>query len=169
VPGAQLWLVGNAPPDGIRALKRDRVRVTGRVPDVVPYLDDATVIACPLRIGGGVKVKALEAVRRGKAVVSSPIGAQGLPAGAVITATDPEQFADAASGLLLDPALRARQQDRARSAACELPSWDGAAGTLAAVDRQVWNGPAVVRAPARRVRAGAAPLNLSAVAGAGGY
>jgi polysaccharide biosynthesis protein PslH len=135
-PDVHVWLVGNEPPATVRELQSCRVRVTGRVPDVVPYLDAADVVVCPLRIGGGIKVKAIEALRRGKAIVTTPIGAQGLPAAAraaVRIASDPAEFAEATATLLLDATARSEFERRAHQAATVLPSWDDAARELIAV------------------------------------
>ena len=134
VPDVRLWLVGNSPPPAVRALAGERVRVTGRVAEVVPYIDAADVIVCPLRIGGGMKVKAIEALRRGKALVSSSIGVQGFPAQArelLAIADEPAAFADLATRLLLDPAARRRSERRAARALPLLPTWDRAAEALA--------------------------------------
>jgi polysaccharide biosynthesis protein PslH len=136
VPDVHVRLVGNAPPPEIQALGDERVAVTGYVPDVVPHLDTADVVVCPLRIGGGIKVKVIEALRRGKAIVCTGIGAQGLPAqarDALVVADDPRQFANAVAELLCDGQRRARFERRAAAAARSLPTWDQAAGALAAV------------------------------------
>ncbi len=55
------------------------VTVTGRVDDVRPYMRDAAVYIVPLRIGGGTRLKIFEAMAMGKAVVSTTVGAEGLP------------------------------------------------------------------------------------------
>jgi hypothetical protein len=133
VPDAHLWLVGNAPPAQVRSLAGDGIHVTGTVADVVPYLDAADVVLCPLRIGGGIKVKAIEALRRGKALVSTSIGAQGLPPQArraVRVADDPQAFAAAAADLLTDRTVRRELERRAARAANALPTWDDAAAAL---------------------------------------
>jgi polysaccharide biosynthesis protein PslH len=135
VPEVQLWLVGNDPPPAVRALAGPHVRVSGRVPDVAPYLDAADVIACPLRIGGGIKVKAIEALRRGKALVSTSVGVQGLDGAtraAVAVADEPEAFAAQLVRLLRDEAARAELERRAERAATRLPTWADAAQSLAA-------------------------------------
>jgi glycosyltransferase involved in cell wall biosynthesis len=96
----------------------------------------ADVLVCPLRIGGGIKVKVIEALRRGKAIVSTGIGAQGLPAqarDALIVADDPRQFAAAVADLLRDEPRRARLERRAAAAARSLPTWNQAAAALAAL------------------------------------
>ena len=78
VPGAMLRLVGSSAPDGILALAGDGISVHADVPDVRPYLDAAAVVASPIRLGGGMRVKILEALTGGKAVVASPVALAGL-------------------------------------------------------------------------------------------
>ncbi|HEX2193930.1 MAG TPA: glycosyltransferase family 4 protein [Candidatus Limnocylindria bacterium] len=134
-PDARLLLVGNAPPEAVRALASDTVTVTGRVPDVRPFLSAATVVVCPLRIGGGVKLKMLEALCMRKAIVSTGVGLQGLgpgAAGAVARADDAVQFATAVERVLGDPAERQRLEAAAGALAARLPTWNEAAELLAA-------------------------------------
>lgn len=131
VPDVEVWLVGNAPPESVRACASEGIIVTGRVPKVEPYIDAADVIVCPLRIGGGVKVKILEALARGKAIVTTSIGTQGI--GAAIPAAvrdDPAWFASATSDLLLHADARSRLEAEAASFAARLPTWDDAAASL---------------------------------------
>ena len=140
IPEVNVWLVGNAPPPAVRALAAERIRVTGTVEDVLPFLDAADAIACPLRIGGGIKVKVIEALRRGKAVISTSVGAQGLPSAAreaLLIADDAGSFADRAVALLGDPARRLRQERRAAAAAAHLPTWDQAAASLIDLYREL--------------------------------
>jgi glycosyltransferase involved in cell wall biosynthesis len=154
-PETQLWLVGNAPPPTVQALQDDGIIVTGQVPDVVPYLDVADVVVCPLRIGGGIKVKAIEALRRGKAIVSTSIGAQGLPSTAreaIAIADEPAAFARELTTLLLDPVRRSAHERRASIAAKDLPRWDDAAEQLAALYAEL-----LQRNPMPAARAAVAP------------
>jgi glycosyltransferase involved in cell wall biosynthesis len=134
VPQAELWLVGHAPTAEVKQLADARIRVTGVVPDVRPYLDIADVVVCPLRIGGGIKVKTIEALRRGKAIVSTSVGAQGLDAacrGSLVIADQPDGFASEVASLLRSPQDRAQLGRRAAAAARDLPTWDQAAAELA--------------------------------------
>jgi glycosyltransferase involved in cell wall biosynthesis len=136
VPDVRVWLVGNAPPEEVRAHAGEQVTVTGYVPDVLPHLDAADVVVCPLRIGGGVKLKTIEALRRGKAIVSTQVGAQGVTGEArraLVIADAPREFAAAVSELLLDAEERTRRARRTADAAHTLPSWDGSAATLASI------------------------------------
>lgn len=143
--------MGNAPPAEVQALARRRsVVVTGRVPEIGPFLDAASVIACPLRVGGGIKVKMLEAMSRGKAIVTTSVGAQGLDAfsgSAFVVADHPASFAHAVVSVLGDGALRERLQDGARRAVRSLPTWDEAAASLAGCYHDLLEGPVGGRGP----------------------
>jgi glycosyltransferase involved in cell wall biosynthesis len=114
--------------------------VVGRVPAVEPYLDAAQVVVAPLRIGGGIKVKVLEALARGRPIVATSVAAQGLgSAGAdcMRIADDPESFARAVVSLLRRPEERDELARQARAFARTLPSWDVAAAKLAACYREL--------------------------------
>lgn len=133
VPGVRALLVGNDPPREVLELACEHVEVTGRVRKVERYLDRAAVVVSPLRVGGGIKVKVLEALHRGKAIVSTSVGVQGLGAGvgrSVEVADDPDRFADACARLLLDAPARQSLERRARAFAATLPTWDEAAARL---------------------------------------
>ena len=78
VPDARFLIVGRNPTQRVLRLASESVIVTGRVESVLPYLKDAAVFAVPLRIGGGTRLKIFEAMAAGKAVVSTPVGAEGL-------------------------------------------------------------------------------------------
>lgn len=77
-PDTRLWLVGNAPPPELRALAGSHVEVTGRVPDVRPWLAQATAFVSPLRLGAGIKNKVLEALAMGCPVVATPLSVDGI-------------------------------------------------------------------------------------------
>jgi glycosyltransferase involved in cell wall biosynthesis len=130
VPAATFVLVGNSPPPELRARSTATVVVTGRVPDVAPYLDEADVVVCPLRSGGGVKAKTLEAVRRGAPIVATPIAIQGLPetaASVIRVAERPDELATEIVALLTDQDARATARVRTLSLARALPTWDASA------------------------------------------
>ena len=79
-PDSQLWLVGRDPTVamGTAAMVHRDIHITGLVPDVRPYLKSASVMAVPLRQGGGTRLKILEAFASYCPVVSTPKGAEGL-------------------------------------------------------------------------------------------
>ncbi|MFQ3592592.1 MAG: glycosyltransferase [Gemmataceae bacterium] len=79
VPQAELWLVGRNPPDGLRqAAQRPAVQLHATVPDVRPFLRQAGQLVVPLRVGGGSRLKILEALACNTPVVSTRVGAEGL-------------------------------------------------------------------------------------------
>lgn len=117
VPEAKLWLVGNGPPPALRALANDAISVTGRVPDVQPYLASATAFVSPLRVGVGIKNKVLEALAMGCPLVATPLSVDGIAVTEgldAIVASD-EDLADAAVRVLQDDALRRRLSSNGRS------------------------------------------------------
>lgn len=130
VPDVRYYIVGNAPPPEVRALESADVVVTGRVHSVLPYLQAAHVVAAPLRIGGGVKVKVLEALRVGRAVATTPVGAQGLDPAALMVTHKASSFAAAVIRTLRSPERRAAAETAARRYARTLPTWDAAAGMM---------------------------------------
>ncbi len=128
VPDARLFLVGNSPTPEICALVSNKqIMVTGRVPTLIPFYKHADIVVCPLRIGGGVKVKVLEALGWGKAIVSTSIGAQGIDMSnhrAVAVADDIKNFAEKVIQFLEHPKERQIQEQEAIAYAKTLPSWD---------------------------------------------
>ncbi|HEX8274886.1 MAG TPA: glycosyltransferase family 4 protein [Longimicrobiaceae bacterium] len=118
VPGLRLALVGDDPPERLRALAGDGVEVAGWVPDLAPRLERAALVAAPLRRGGGMRVKTAEALAAGKAVVGSPLAFAGLdvePGTHAALALTDDDFVAAAARLLADPARRARMGRAARA------------------------------------------------------
>ena len=110
VPRAALTVVGRNPSARLRALAAAAdVEVTGLVDDVRPHMAAAAVYVVPLRVGGGTRLKIFEALSMAKAVVSTTIGAEGLPLTPgrdFLSADEPAAFADAVVALLRDPARR---------------------------------------------------------------
>jgi GT2 family glycosyltransferase/ubiquinone/menaquinone biosynthesis C-methylase UbiE/glycosyltransferase involved in cell wall biosynthesis len=78
VPQARLVLVGYAPPPEVLSLAGPRVLVTGQVPHVEPFLEQARLVLCALRYGAGVKNKVVDAMRLGVPVVATTIGGEGI-------------------------------------------------------------------------------------------
>ncbi len=117
-PEVTLTIVGRTPTPAVKRLADDHgVRVTGRVDDVRPYVANASVYVVPLRIGGGTRLKIFEAMSMGKAVVSTAIGAEGLPVTDgqdIAIADEPPAFADAVVRLLRADRERKALEDAAR-------------------------------------------------------
>ena len=116
---ATTWaIVGQRPHTRLAALgDAPGITLTGRVDQVQPYLAGAGVYVLPLRIGSGTRLKLIEAMAAGCAVVSTTIGAEGfaLESGReAIVADTPEAFAAAVRALLDDPARRVALGERAR-------------------------------------------------------
>jgi glycosyltransferase involved in cell wall biosynthesis len=118
LPSATLTIVGDGAPRRLARMAGDGIVLTGRVPDVGPYLDAAAVVAVPVRLGGGMRVKTLEAVVAGKATVASPLAVEGLDlvdGEEVVLAETDEQFVQAIAHLLADRDRRARIASNARA------------------------------------------------------
>jgi polysaccharide biosynthesis protein PslH len=110
VPETQVTVVGRDPSARLRlAAARAGVRLTGTVEDVRPYVAESAVYVVPLRVGGGTRLKIFEALAMAKPVVSTTVGAEGLPlvpGRHFVQADDPAAFAEAVVSLLRDPARR---------------------------------------------------------------
>jgi glycosyltransferase involved in cell wall biosynthesis len=117
LPGAHLWLVGREPLPSVQALAAlPAVHVTGEVLDVRPYIAAATAVVVPLRLGGGTKLKLLEAAALRRPLVTTPIGAEGYREGAgrdYLLAEDAAGLAQACVRLADDPALASRLAESA--------------------------------------------------------
>jgi sugar transferase (PEP-CTERM/EpsH1 system associated) len=135
VPDASFTVVGRNPTRRLRAMLAGRnIRVTGTVDDVRPYVAAAAVFAVPLRVGGGTRLKIFEALAMGKAVLSSTIGAEGLPlvpGEHFVRADEPEEFASAMVCLLRDPDRRRRLGTTGRQLVEERYSWQEVARRFA--------------------------------------
>jgi len=117
VPGSVLRIVGAHPPAELLARARDGVQVTGRVPDVAPWLNAAALVVVPLRLGGGMRVKVVEALAYGKAVVASPRALEGLNVTdgvEVAVADSDDQFVTRIVSLLESPDARGALARKAR-------------------------------------------------------
>jgi polysaccharide biosynthesis protein PslH len=129
IPNASLCVVGRDPSRGLRKLgdSEPGIEITGSVDDIRPFVHRSAVYVVPLRIGGGTRLKIFEAMAMGKAIVSTTIGAEGLPvrSGQDIVITDePESFAKATIELLRDPTRRAEIGRTARKLVERSFSWD---------------------------------------------
>jgi glycosyltransferase involved in cell wall biosynthesis len=127
VPEVTVTVVGRKPSARVRRLAAvPGVRITGTVDDVRPYVAGAAVCVVPLRVGGGTRLKIFEALAMGKAVVSTSVGAEGLPMTPgrhFVQADEEAAFADAVIALLQDPGRRRALGDAGRRLVEERYSW----------------------------------------------
>jgi len=131
-PKAKLRVVGHTP-DALRKLASDSVEVIGFVPDVRTHIANAAVAIAPLRVGGGTRLKILEAMAMGKAIVSTRLGAEGIDVQHerdCLLADEPAKFAAEIARLLEDAALRTRLGIAARRLAEEQYGWPATARKL---------------------------------------
>jgi polysaccharide biosynthesis protein PslH len=132
-PQARCKIIGGRPPPSLLALAGPRVELTGFVSDLRPHLAAAAAVVVPLRLGGGTRLKIVEAMAMGKAIVSTTLGAEGIEAVAgrdLLVEDQPAAFADAVNRLLAQPDLAARIGQSARQLAVERYAWSGAAQAL---------------------------------------
>jgi len=128
VPGARLTVVGADPLPEVVALASDpSVEVTGRVPDLRPYLDRAQVAIDPLRVGAGLQNKMLEGMSMGVPMVVTAVANEGIgaePGQHFLKADTPEDIAAAIVALLGDESLRTTMGAAARKFIVEQWSWE---------------------------------------------
>ncbi len=134
-PEVEIWMVGRNPPASLsRLVKGDsKVHLTGRVEDVRPFIDQSSVYVLPMRTGSGTRLKVFEAMASGKAIVSTPVGAEGLPVTHgenLMLAAEPAEFAKAVIQLIRDAELRRHVEVGARALVERGFSWRAATDRL---------------------------------------
>jgi glycosyltransferase involved in cell wall biosynthesis len=129
-PEARLEIVGANPPPEIVALAGPRVDVLADVPSVDPHIAGAAVVVAPVRTGGGMRMKVLQALAAGKALVTTSRGGEGFDCFAepppLAIAEEAGAFAEEVATLLADPELRGELGRRARTFAeahCSPSAW----------------------------------------------
>lgn len=135
-PEVSLEVVGRRPSRRLQTLAATEksIRLTGWVEDIRPFIARAPVYIVPLRIGGGTRLKIFEAMAMSKAVVSTPVGAEGLPVRSgdnILLADTPRNFADSVISLLRDPKERKRLGTSARALVQNKYSWPRVAESFA--------------------------------------
>jgi glycosyltransferase involved in cell wall biosynthesis len=131
-PQTTVCIVGRDPHPKIRALaaQASQVTVTGTVPDVRPYLWGAGLSVVPLRIGSGTRLKIYEAIAAKAPVVSTAVGAEGLPlvhGEHVLIADTEESFAESCVRLMESPGLAQTLRERACELVASRFSWESVA------------------------------------------
>ena len=140
-PGALTHVIGMNAPRSLQDLAAadPQIKLHGFVPDVRPYFRAATVALCPVRDGGGTRIKILDALAMGMPIVSTTIGAEGIdvtPEQDILIADTPQAYSRQVARVFRDPELRARLGANARRLAVERYSWDVLSDQLDAVYRQ---------------------------------
>jgi len=117
-PGARLHIVGSSAPPEILALASAAVEVISDAPSIEPYMDAAAIVVAPVRVGGGMRMKVLQALGGGKAVVTTSRGSEGFDCFAgpppLALADDAKAFATTIATLLGEPEHRLDLGRRAR-------------------------------------------------------
>jgi polysaccharide biosynthesis protein PslH len=139
-PEARCKIIGGRPPPSLVALAGPRIELTGFVSDLRPHLAAAAAVVVPLRLGGGTRLKIVEAMAMAKPIVSTTLGAEGIEAVRgrdILVEDEPAAFASAVNRLLTEPNLAARIGQAARRLAVERYAWSGAARTLESFYRRI--------------------------------
>jgi glycosyltransferase involved in cell wall biosynthesis len=139
-PAARCKIIGDRPPPSLLALAGPRIELTGFVSDLRPHLAAAAAVVVPLRLGGGTRLKIVEAMAMGKAIVSTSLGTEGIeavPGRDILVEDQSAAFADAVHRLLAEPDLAARIGQSARQLAVDRYSWSEAARVLEGFFRRI--------------------------------
>jgi sugar transferase (PEP-CTERM/EpsH1 system associated) len=136
-PEARMAIVGQRPHPRLEPLREvSGITITGWVPDVRPYISGATVYVAPLRVGGGTRLKLLEAMAMDASIVATSLGAEGFPVThgrELMLADTPGDFAQAVLCLLEDPEQRAQMGRAARHFVEATYGWDALVPKLEAL------------------------------------
>jgi glycosyltransferase involved in cell wall biosynthesis len=137
LPELKFYVVGQSPPPEITRLSADKsIVVTGTVDDVIPFLRRCKVFICPVRLGGGFRGKILEAMALGRPVVSTSLGAEGIPASDgqnIILADRPDDFVKGIADLIGNTKLYQMIQKNARKLMEDHYAWEKGVARLEAV------------------------------------
>lgn len=128
LPELRVSIVGARPPRELQEMPQrfPQVQVAGFVDDLAPYFESASLLAVPLRVGGGMRVKILEAFTRGLPVVSTSIGYEGIeatPGKHLLAADDAGEFTQAVAGLIENPELASQLGNNGRRLVEEKYDW----------------------------------------------
>ncbi|MEN3942275.1 glycosyltransferase [Prosthecobacter sp. SYSU 5D2] len=130
-PDCRLKIIGRNPPASLRERASEQVVITGTVDDVRPHVQGCHAILVPLRAGGGTRIKIYEAMAMGVPVISTRIGAEGLPVqhdSDILLADEPAAFAREILRLAGDAALADKVAKQARMNVENHYSWKAATG-----------------------------------------
>ncbi|MGZ9165516.1 MAG: glycosyltransferase family 4 protein [Anaerolineales bacterium] len=143
VPGVSLTIIGKNPPNDFLKLAEDKsngIRVTGFVPDLDPYFSESVLAVIPVRAGGGMRVRILEAFARAMPVVTTTVGLEGIeaqPGKDVLVADSPHDFAAAVCRVLADESLQKQLSTNGRLLVERKYDWQVTLKALENVYRQL--------------------------------
>jgi glycosyltransferase involved in cell wall biosynthesis len=133
-PQRRMTVIGRNPPPAVVAAARDpRLRVLGFVDDVRPHIEAASIYVCPMRVGGGTRLKILDALAMSRALVSTELGVEGLgltEGEHYLRAHTPGEFVSQIRRLEADPSLRQRLGEAGRALVVRRYSWPRIAESL---------------------------------------
>lgn len=135
LPDATIAVVGNSPPKKLLSYRAPNVEITGHVPDVRPFIDRSAVYVVPLRMGGGTRLKVMEALAMKKPVVTTSIGCEGIHVRhgeSVVIADHPDEFAASVVELLRNPQKAALLAEVGHQTVRKDYSWDAVGDKLEA-------------------------------------
>lgn len=143
-PDTKLYIVGQKPHNALRSLsERENVEITGWVAEVQPFLNAADIYVAPLRMGAGTRLKMLEAMAAGCAVVGTPVAASGLvpeAQRAMVLAENEAEFADAVINLLNAPEQRATLGAEAKQVVRRHYDWSALIPCLLQIHQDILSG-----------------------------
>jgi glycosyltransferase involved in cell wall biosynthesis len=153
IPNAKLYIVGDRPPQKLLKRATNNVIITGYVEDVRPYVWRAKVFVVPLRMGGGTRLKVLEALAMQKAIVTTSIGCEGIEVTdeeSALIRDEPQAFAEAVIELLRNPIRRNRLTQNGYDLVRARYDWTVIGEQVEEVYRSIGNKPGAERPPRSR-------------------
>jgi glycosyltransferase involved in cell wall biosynthesis len=128
-----LILLGKNPPDDFSSYSHIGVNVKGYVESIIPFLSSASIYIAPLFVGGGIRIKILEAMAMELPVIASPISAEGINASindGLIIANSKEEFVKNILNLINNPTYSRELGKKAREFVMNNYTWDKSIGII---------------------------------------
>lgn len=139
-PALEFVIAGSNPAPSVQALQSARVRVTGTVADVRPFYERALAVVVPLRAGGGTRLKILEAMAARVPVISTRLGAEGLPVRDglhLLLADSADEIVQAVTYLIHNPGDRGRLITSAAAFVTRCYDWSAIGEALYAIHSEL--------------------------------
>ena len=141
-PKVRFQVLGPGANSEVLARAGDSVEILGMVDDVGPFIERAAAVVVPLRLGGGTRLKVVEAMAKAKPIISTRLGAEGIDVvdgTHLLLADEPREFAAAVERVLSDRALADQLGAGARRLAEERYTWQAIGGRLEGFYEQLVN------------------------------